>query len=145
MTKYTTSFFYLCLFCLFTSVITAQSKKYLSPDEYGKWQSLGATAIAPNGEWVAYQITVQEDNDTLFVINKQTQTSYKLEFASSPDFSKDNQWLAYRIGLPFKEAEKLREQTKPIEYKMGLLNLVTGKKNQFKTLAVLVFHVMVNS
>ena len=71
MTKYTISFFYLCLFCLFTSVITAQSKKYLSPDEYGKWQTFGATAISPNGEWVAYQITVQEDNDTLFVTNKQ--------------------------------------------------------------------------
>ncbi len=53
---------------------------------------------------------------------------YKLEFASTPEFSKDNQWIAYRIGLPFKEAEKLREQTKPVEFKMGLLNLNTGKK-----------------
>lgn len=88
MRKYTISFFYTSLFCLFTSVITAQPKKYLSPDEYGKWQSLGATAISPNGEWVAYQITVQENNDTLFVINKRTQTSYKLEFASSRNFQK---------------------------------------------------------
>jgi dienelactone hydrolase len=134
MTKHTISFFCLCLFCLFTTVITAQSKKYLSPEEYGKWQSLGATSVSPNGEWVAYQITVQEDNDTLFVINKQTQTSYKLEFASAPEFSKDNQWIAYRTGVPFKEAEKLREQTKPIEYKMGLLNLVTGKKESIQNI-----------
>ena len=134
MTKYTIRFFYLCLFCLFTSVVTAQTKKYLSSDEYGKWQSLSSTVISPNGEWVTYQIVVQEDNDTLFVINKQTQKSYKLEFASLPEFSKDNQWVAYRIGIPFKEAEKLREQTKPIEYKMGLLNLVTGKKESIQNI-----------
>lgn len=112
----------------FTSATQAQQKRYLTADDYGKWQSIGVTDLSPNGEWIAYQITVQEDNDTLFVLNRVTNKLYKLEFASSFEFSKDNQWIAYRIGLPFKEAEKLRDQSKPIEYKMGLLNLVTGKK-----------------
>ncbi len=117
---------FLLLVCIdFT--VTAQ-KKNLTPEDYTKWQSIGATDISPNGDWVAYQVTVQEDNDTMYVLNRVTNKVYKLEFSSAPEFSKDNKWLAYRMGLPFKEAEKLRDQSKPIEYKMGLLNLETGKK-----------------
>lgn len=110
------------------SVVVAQQKKNLTSDDYGKWQSIGASEISPNGEWVAYQITVAEDNDTLFVANRNTHKIYKLAFGSSPEFSKDNKWIAFRIGMPFKDAEKLREDSKPIEYKMGLLNLETGRK-----------------
>jgi len=106
---------------------SAQNKKNLTQEDYGKWQSIGASELSPNGAWVAYQIVVQEDNDTLYIVNRQTNKTYKLAFASTPEFSKDNQWLAYRIGLPFKEAEKLRVQSKPIEFKMGLLNLASGK------------------
>ena len=126
MQKLLTTCLLLCIF--FTSATHAQQKKYLTPDDYGKWQSLGASDLSPNGEWVAYQIIVEEDNDTLYVINRTSQITYKLEFASAPEFSRDNQWIAYRIGLPFKEAEKLRDLSKPSEYKMGLLNLISGKK-----------------
>lgn len=117
------------LLCIIFFSSAAQSqKKYLTQDDYGKWQTIGASEISPNGEWVAYQVVVQEDNDTLYVWNRNTQSLHKLEFGSAPEFSKDNQWVAYRLGIPFKDAEKLRDQSKPIEYKMGLFNLVTGKK-----------------
>ncbi len=106
----------------------AQTKKNLSTDDYGKWQTLASGDLSPDGAWVAYVISVQEDNDTLYVSNRNSHKTYKLEFGATPEFSKDNKWIAYRIGLPFKEAEKLRDQSKPIEYKMGLLNLETGKK-----------------
>ena len=74
---------------------------------------MGVTDLSPDGNWVGYQISIQEDNDTLFIVNRKTDKVYKLEFASSFEFSGDNQWVAYRIGVPFKEAEKLREQNKP--------------------------------
>ena len=122
-------------FLFFSLTIQAQEKKYLTPDDYGKWQSLGVTDLSPNGEWVAYQVIVQEDNDSLYLLNRVTNKSYKLEFAAAPEFSKDNQWVAYRIGLPFKEAEKLRDQSKPIEWKMGLLNLTTGKKEVIQNIS----------
>jgi len=103
-------------------------KKNLTPENYGKWQSIGSSELSPNGVWVAYQIVVAEDNDTMFIVNRTSNKVFKLEFSSNPEFSKDKNWVAYRIGLPFKDAEKLRDQSKPIEYKMGLLNLETGKK-----------------
>lgn len=119
----------------FTVSVMAQQKKTLPVEDYGKWQNIGANDLSPNGEWVAYQLLVQEDNDTLFLTNRNTGKSYKLEFGSAPEFSKDNKWLAYRIGLPFKEAEKLRGQGKPIEYRMGLLNLETGRKESVQNIS----------
>lgn len=118
----------LVFFSLTTSVLQAQQKKQLTAADYGRWQSIGSTDISDDGSWMAYVISAQEDNDTLYVLHTQNKTTYKLPFATSFEFSGDNQWIAYRIGVSFKEAEKLREQSKPIEYKMGLLNLKTGKK-----------------
>ena len=117
------------------TTLHAQTKKDLTPDDYGKWQSLGVTDLSPNGEWAIWQVTVQEDNDTLYVMNKNNGKQYKLEFSSSPEFSKDNQWLAYRMGVSYKDAEKAREQMRPVEYKMGLLNLTTGKKEEIKNIS----------
>ncbi len=116
------------LICSFNFSSYSQQKKYLTPEDYGKWQSITSSDLSSDGNWIAYQITVQEDNDTLYLTNRTTAKQYKLEFSSGADFSKDNQWIAYSIGLPFKDAEKSREQSKPIEYKMGLLNLASGKK-----------------
>jgi len=42
----------------------SQQKKYLSPDDYGKWQNISSNDLSPDGSWIAYQVTVQEDNDT---------------------------------------------------------------------------------
>jgi dipeptidyl aminopeptidase/acylaminoacyl peptidase len=123
------------LLVLITGIVSAQEKKNLEPEDYGKWQTIGATELSPNGDWIAYQINVQKDNDSLFVTNRKTQKVYKLAFATSPEFSKDNQWLAYRIGVSYKEGEKLRDQNKPVEYKMGLLNLETGKKEIIESIA----------
>lgn len=122
---------YIVLFAftvLLSGMAGAQQKKQLTKEDYGKWQTMGSGDLSPNGNWVAYQIMVQEDNDTLFVVNRTGNQVHKLAFAGNPEFSKDNKWIAYRIGLPFKEAEKLRDQNKPIEYKMGLLNLESGKQ-----------------
>ncbi|MBL7761673.1 MAG: S9 family peptidase [Sediminibacterium sp.] len=122
---------YMVLFActvFFSGIAGAQQKKQLTKADYGNWQTIGGTDISPNGNWIAYQITVQENNDTLYVVNRISRQVYKLAFAGNPEFSKDNKWMACRIGLPFKDAEKLRDQNKPIEYKMGLLNLETGKQ-----------------
>jgi dipeptidyl aminopeptidase/acylaminoacyl peptidase len=114
---------------LFAALTAAAQKKDLLPADYGKWQSLNAADLSPDGAWVAYRVTVETDNDTLYVVNRESKKLYKLEFGSVWEFSGDNQWLAYRIGMPFRDAEKLREQNKPVENnKMGLLNLKTGQK-----------------
>lgn len=116
----------LLLFVLTT--LQAQQKKTLTPDDYAKWQLLQPLDLSATGEWIAYMMTRQEDNDTLFVVNRLTSQVYKLEFAGIPQFSRDNQWLACQVGVAFKEAEKIRDRKETIRYKVLLLNLRTGKK-----------------
>lgn len=116
------------LFSCLLVITTQAQKKYLTPDDYGKWQTLGATGLSPDGTWLYYQVNVQEDNDTLFVKNNASGKEYKLPFATAPEFSADNKWLVYRVGVSYKDAEKLSEQSKPVPYKLGILNLATGNK-----------------
>ncbi|RPE09367.1 S9 family peptidase [Chitinophaga lutea] len=121
--------FYVMLLALTAGIsASAQQKKDLSPDDYARWQNIAGTALSHNGHWIGYQITVQEDNDTLYLVNNGNGKRFALEFASAPEFSKDNQWVAYKIGVSYKEAEKLREQKMPPKTNMGLLNLNTGRK-----------------
>ena len=122
------------LTCCLLVISLAAQKKYLTPDDYGKWQTIGATSFSPNGEWILYQVNVQEDNDSIFVMNRRTNKIHRLPFASSPEFSGDSKWLAYRIGVGYKEQEKLTEQSKPIEYKMGILDLNNGKTETIKNI-----------
>ena len=44
-----------------------------------------------------------------------------------PAFSADSRWLAYGIGQSEAEQDKLRSEQKPVQNKMGLLNLATGE------------------
>ena len=55
----------------------AQGKKTLSTEDYGKWQGIGSMGISPNGDWVAYQITLAEGNDTMYVKNILTGLGYR--------------------------------------------------------------------
>jgi dienelactone hydrolase len=121
--------------CFSGMLVQAQQKKNLTPADYGKWQSLGSNDLSPNGNWIAYTVGALENNDTLFVVEKNGSKKYSLPFANSFEFSNDNQWVAYRIGLPYKEAEKLREQGRPIDYKLGLLHLASGKKEEIQQIS----------
>src|SRR5918993_418571 len=93
----TGSLFFFVLTCIFAVFDCSAQKKDLSPADYGKWQSLTAADLSPDGSWVAYRIAAEMDNDTLYLVNRVTKKSYKLEFGSTWEFSGDNQWIAYRI------------------------------------------------
>jgi dipeptidyl aminopeptidase/acylaminoacyl peptidase len=108
---------------------TAQ-KRNLTEEDYGKWHSLGMTGISDDGNWIHYAITYQEDNDTIHVKHRTQNTHYKLAHATQPAITPDGKWIVYRIGLPYKEAQKAQEANRPIEYKLGIMNLSNGQKEE---------------
>jgi len=115
------------------SILFAQSeKKTITPDDYGQWQSISGTVISEDGKWIAYELTIEEKDDTLFVKNVETDSTYKFKLASRPVFSKDSIWAAFSIGYSEEEMEKMQKSKKPIQMKMGLLNLETGKDITFE-------------
>ena len=114
-----------------TSSLAAQEtgeKKPLTMDDYSLWRSVSSTAISDDGKWVTFAYSQFESNDTLYVQSLGSDTEYIIPLASRPQFSDDSNWLAYMITLPFKEAEKLRDDRKPVPNKAELINLETGEK-----------------
>ncbi|RKY87703.1 S9 family peptidase [candidate division KSB1 bacterium] len=121
------------VFILFSfSILFGQDKKKpITPEDYAQWQSIRRTAISENGDWIAYELSVVEMDDTLFVKNVSTDSTFRFALGTNPLFSKNSKWVAFRIGYSEKEMEKMRKSKKPIKMKMGLLNLENGKKIVF--------------
>jgi dipeptidyl aminopeptidase/acylaminoacyl peptidase len=114
-----------------TLVAGAQSKAPAGPGDWGQWESLvpqGRAGLSPDGRWLAYGINRSNRQNELRVTNVAEGATTVLPFGSQPAFSADSRWLAYSIGYSEAEEEKLRQQKKPIQRKLGLLDLTSGDR-----------------
>jgi dipeptidyl aminopeptidase/acylaminoacyl peptidase len=136
MRKTLTVFAISCL--AFSCSLTAQTKLPPTPAEYGQWETLveagggggrgGATAggLSPDGKWLAYGINRSNGNQELRVANIAAGTTKITAFGTQPAFSSDSHWLAFSIGYSEAQADRMRKDDKPVQNKLGLLNLATG-------------------
>src|ERR1700722_7300162 len=127
---------------LFTCSLTAQTKLPPAPADYGQWETLvetgagggrgGASAggLSPDGKWLAYGITRSNGNNELRVTNIAAGTAKTTAFGTQPAFSSDSKWLAFSIGYSETQADRLRKDDKPVQNKLGLLNLATGEQTE---------------
>src|SRR5579863_10090898 len=119
--------------------LPAQTKLPPTPAEYGQWETLiepgggggrggggGATGLSPDGKWLAYGINRSNGNNDLRVTNVATAKPKIIPFGAQPQFSSDSRWLAFSIGYSETEADRLRKDQKPVENKLGILNLATS-------------------
>ncbi|MCP4726172.1 MAG: prolyl oligopeptidase family serine peptidase [bacterium] len=113
----------------------ASGKKAMKIEDYGRWRSIRSTAISDNGNWVTFAYRTPHSNDTLYVKNLTTGKEYDIPRGSRPQFSDDSKWAAYTVSVPFKEAEKLRKDRKPIPQKAELMDLETGEKFSYDNVA----------
>ncbi len=118
------------LFCLTiqpqTSAQTGGVPLPVAPADYGRWESLGAGVLSPDGNWFAYQISRGNQDNELRIRRFDTEADEVVPHGVSPAFSRNSRWLAYAIGIPEAQRKKLEEQGKPVRNKMGLLNLAAG-------------------
>jgi dienelactone hydrolase len=106
----------------------AQTKPRLTPADYGKWETLGATTLSPDGKWLAYGVNRSNRNNELRVVNVASGEPKVAPFGAQPVFSSDSRWVAFSVGYSEAQEEKLRKEKKPIRRKLGLLNLATGEQ-----------------
>jgi dipeptidyl aminopeptidase/acylaminoacyl peptidase len=112
------------------TTILAQSKQPPTPADFGQWESLVTQArggLSPDGQWIAYGINRSNRDNELRIANVTDGTIRSAAFATQPSFSADSRWIAYAVGYSEAEEEKLRRQKKPIQRKLGLLNLASGE------------------
>lgn len=111
-----------------------------APADYGQWETLvesggggrggGASTggLSPDGKWLAYGINRSNGNNELRVTNIGAATTKTTAFGSQPAYSSDSQWLAFSIGYSEAQSDKMRKDNKPVENKLGLMNLATGEQ-----------------
>src|SRR5580658_1230840 len=122
---------------LFTCSLTAQTKLPPTPADYGQWETLvetggggrgggAAGGLSPDGKWLAYGITRSNGNNELRATNIAAGTTKTTAFGTEPHFSSDSHWLAFSIGYSETQADRMRADSRPVQNKLGLLNLATG-------------------
>jgi dipeptidyl aminopeptidase/acylaminoacyl peptidase len=117
----------------FSVFMRAQTKAPLTPADYGQFEQLlpgGPTGgLSPDGKWLAYGINRTNRYNELRVSSISDGTTKVVAFGAQPVFSPDSHWVAYAIGNSEAQDEKLRQQKKPIQRKMGLMNLASGQES----------------
>lgn len=108
----------------------AQTKGPVPPSDYGQWESLApfGGGLSPDGKWLAYGINRSNRNNELRITNVADGTTKTVAFASQNAFSSDSRWAAYSIGVSEAQEEKLRKEKKPVQRKLGLMNLTNGEQ-----------------
>lgn len=96
-------------------------------DEYGRWEQLGRAALSPGGEWVAYPVRRNDEEDELRIRRLDADSLITVPHGGNPSFSADDRWLAYSIGVSEQRREKLRKAEEQVKTKLGLLDLRTGQ------------------
>ncbi|HLK66404.1 MAG TPA: prolyl oligopeptidase family serine peptidase [Bryobacteraceae bacterium] len=107
-------------------LLRAQSKPTLSPADYGKWETLGAGTLSPDGKWLAHEIRRSDRSDELRVTPTSGGKTHVIAFCSGAAFSADSQWLACETTVSEAEQDRLRKARRPIQNKLSVLELATG-------------------
>ena len=116
---------------LVPALLATQSRPNVTPKDYGKWETLGAATLSPNGRWLAYSVNrVNEENELRLGGGPRDSTIVVMR-GSAPIFTADSKWIAFAIGVTPAERDRLTREKKPIRDSLGVRNLVSGKAELF--------------
>ncbi|MDZ7718014.1 MAG: prolyl oligopeptidase family serine peptidase [Balneolaceae bacterium] len=129
---------FLVLIFSFSSFLLAQEneKVKLEPNDYEEWQRITNTAFSNDGSWFAYNIELV-DGDGWLMIKKVASDStgeHKFMHGISPEFSENNEWAAFQIGVSEEEEKNLEQQNERVQYKLGLMNLASANVDTFENI-----------
>ena len=110
------------------------------------WKNIAATAFSNDGRWVAYRLSPLEGDSDVFVKATDSDKVYKFPVGEAPSaggapgvpgesgpppatlrFSEDSKWVAFMVYPSRAEGQRLRRQRRPIQAKVQLLDVASGK------------------
>lgn len=126
-----------------TIAFGGQTKPLPTFSDYGQWETLTRSGsnggFSPDGQWLAYGINRTNGNNELRIKKLADGKTEVVLFGSQAVFSSDSRWIAYRIGYSETEQEKLKKEKKPVQNKLGLMNLTTGEMSTIDTIEAFSF------
>jgi len=116
---------------VFSLPLGAQTKQPATFADYGQWESLARAGsnggFSPDGKWLAHGINRTNGNNELRITKLLDRKTEIIAFGTQAVFSSDSNWIAFRIGYSEAEQEKMRNDKKPVQNRLGLMNLMTGE------------------
>ncbi|HWP55000.1 MAG TPA: prolyl oligopeptidase family serine peptidase [Pyrinomonadaceae bacterium] len=152
-THRSTTILSVCLFLLFSAgAITAWGQTQPRPIELADimaWKGISGTALSENGEWFAYRMGPAEGDSEVIIRQTKGDKEFKFSVGEIPQppaifgpgdlanlpvtgpavaFSSDGKYAVFTMFPSRSEAAQLKKQRKPIQNKVGIVNLGTGEK-----------------
>jgi dienelactone hydrolase len=69
----------------------------LTPADYAKWETLGTSALSPDGKWIAYDFRRGNGSSEVVYRALDTQSEHNIRSATGPQFSGNGHWMIYTI------------------------------------------------
>jgi len=112
------------------------------------WKSIGTAAFSNDGKWLAYRMSPTEGDSEVFVKAADSDKVYKFPVGEIPSagggpgpggpgesgppaaslgFSPDSKWVGFTAYPSRAESERLRRQRRPVQAKLQVLDLASGK------------------
>lgn len=101
-------------------------KPLVTPKDFGKWESLGAARLSPDGQWIAVGVSRGNEENELRVRSGMRNTTIVVPYGSAPSFTADSRWVSYLVGVSPKERDRLTKDKKPVHTGILVRNLSTG-------------------
>jgi dipeptidyl aminopeptidase/acylaminoacyl peptidase len=100
-------------------------KPVVMPADYGRYENLGPGTLSADGRWLAFGISRVNESVEVRLRSLERDTTLVLAHATAPAFTPDSHWLVYSIGVSPPERERLERERKPIQNRLGILDLRT--------------------
>ncbi len=110
------------------------------------WKRIQTPQVSHDGKWFAYKLAPNDGESEVVLHNLSTGADLRFSIGELPRpegfgpppppphdlvFSDDSKWLALQVYPTGKEGKQLRKQHKPLQNKLVLVELASGKKTDF--------------
>jgi dipeptidyl aminopeptidase/acylaminoacyl peptidase len=114
----------------------AKSPRPLGMTDVLSWKNIRGPRLSPDGQDLAYWLSPNERDSEVVLRSTRGDKECRfpagaVRFGGSLAFSEDSKWLAFAVAPTRKEARRLQKQHKPSYNKAVLVNLASGKKQEF--------------
>lgn len=119
---------------------TREVPRFLTPDEYGRFERLGRTLLSPRGDWLAVEIRrVSEEDELRLRPVSNPDSLVVVPHGSNGAFSDDGRWFGALEGVSDEERERLGKANQPVRSTLVLMDLASGDTTRVDEVAGFTF------
>ncbi len=115
----------------------AATKPAIAITDILAWKTLNSPVVSEDGRWLAYRVSPTEGDSEVIVRQLQGDKEYRFgcgdtgRLGGDLAFSEDGKWVAFSVYPTKKEAAQLKKQRKPLQNKVTVVEVGTGKETSF--------------